>query len=598
MRNMSSLSEPILQIRFPYFKKITPGTCIKFETPLTVLVGPNGSGKTSVLQALYGCPNKKSVGDFWFSTSINPLLTNEDNIHRFIYKYKPKGLKKEVEVLKNRTKRKNKRTGIDNPDYWEPAKPKISDGMAHMPDMLPKDEPHRTNSRWNAVNKEVVYIDFRAEISAFDKCFYFGDFNKTTTIDSIQDFIRYRSHALKPGIDKKNVNHTWHSRGIKAIKDVTKEQLDWINRILNKEYTGATIVTHNFFGSMSNTIIFKEGKSQYSEAMAGSGEVAVTNCVLKVTEAKEGSIILLDEPEVSLHPGAQSELRNLLIEKIQTTGCQVIISTHSHSFVEGLPNNAIKLFYKNKADETYSIVNESTPEQAFLRVGIKNTNKITVFVEDKLAKLLIEEALKEIDPQALSNYTISQSPGGAKNIIKHHCLDYYLHPEQNSFVLLDGDEKPKKDPITSDSISKTQEKSINSILAEHTGVCGDSFNLPIEQSKSTKNSPKVLEQKITMKKGILDAFYKHFRFMNIDTPEELIWCISEHTIVDDEKYKNIPIFKDKFKEATKQLIENVDSGIIYKIQESALFKRNINHHLWLSFKEDIKQQFSIIELQD
>ena len=188
--------------------------------------------------------------------------------------------------------------------------------------------------------------------------------------------------------------------------------------------------------------------------------------------------------------------------------------------------------------------------------------------------------------------------GGAKNIIKHHSLDYYLHPEQNSFVLLDGDEKPKKDPITSDSISKTQEKNINSILAEHTGVCGDSFNLPIEQSKNTKNSPKALEQKITMKKGILDAFYKHFRFMNIDTPEELIWCISEHTIVDDEKYKNIPIFKDKFKEATKQLIENVDSGIIYKIQESALFKRNINHHLWLSFKEDIKQQFSIIELQD
>ncbi|MGO2403598.1 ATP-dependent nuclease [Psychrobacter aquimaris] len=599
MREISSLSEPILQIRFPYFKKITPGTCIQFENSLTVLVGPNGSGKTSVLQALYGCPNKKSVGDFWFSTSIDPFLHGENDIHRFIYKYKPAGLTEEVEVLKNRTKRKNSRTGIDNPDYWEPAKPKISDNMLHMPATItPRSSHHRTNTRWNAVSKEVVYIDFRAEISAFDKCFHFGHYNKTTKIDSIQDFIRARSSALKPGIDKSSQGHTWHSRKIKEIKEVTEIQLEWINKILNKEYSSATIVTHDFFGSMSNTIIFREATGQYSEAMAGSGEVAATNCVIKVTEAKKGSIILLDEPEVSLHPGAQSELRNLLLDKIRTSGCQVIISTHSPSFVEGLPKTAIKLFYKNKATGTYSVLNESTPEQVFLRIGIKNTSKTTIFVEDRLAKLVVEEVLKEIDSQALSNFDVYQSPGGAKNIIKHYCLDYYLHANQNSFVLLDGDEKPEISPIQSSSISEAEEENLDDIIKNHTKVCGSSFQLPINTSQGMRESSQVKEQKIKMKKGILDAFYNHFKFMNIDTPEELIWKISDHPLITNEDYSNIENYKSNFERVAKKINDDADSTFIYKIQEGALAKRNINSTIWLDFKEDIKRQFQITEQQD
>ena len=59
-------------IRFPYFKNIQQDTKIQFEFPLTVLVGKNGCGKSAVLHALYGAPEKKSVGDFWFSTNLTP----------------------------------------------------------------------------------------------------------------------------------------------------------------------------------------------------------------------------------------------------------------------------------------------------------------------------------------------------------------------------------------------------------------------------------------------------------------------------------------------------------------------------------------------
>ena len=38
---------------------------------MTVLVGKNGSGKSSTLHALFGSPNGYNLGDFWFSTEVD-----------------------------------------------------------------------------------------------------------------------------------------------------------------------------------------------------------------------------------------------------------------------------------------------------------------------------------------------------------------------------------------------------------------------------------------------------------------------------------------------------------------------------------------------
>lgn len=46
----------IKYIQFPKYKNLTEGSRIEFNFPLTMLVGKNGTGKSSVLQAVYGCP--------------------------------------------------------------------------------------------------------------------------------------------------------------------------------------------------------------------------------------------------------------------------------------------------------------------------------------------------------------------------------------------------------------------------------------------------------------------------------------------------------------------------------------------------------------
>ena len=84
------------------------------------MVGKNGTNKISLLQALYGSPEGKSIGEYWFTVSVDKInkddSKNEDR-HCLIYGYYFEKAKRVVEVLKTRINIKN------NPDYWEPSRP-------------------------------------------------------------------------------------------------------------------------------------------------------------------------------------------------------------------------------------------------------------------------------------------------------------------------------------------------------------------------------------------------------------------------------------------------------------------------------------------
>lgn len=58
MKEKNVFKNYIEYIQFPFFKNLMPGTRINFTFPITILVGKNGSGKSSTLHALYGAPNK------------------------------------------------------------------------------------------------------------------------------------------------------------------------------------------------------------------------------------------------------------------------------------------------------------------------------------------------------------------------------------------------------------------------------------------------------------------------------------------------------------------------------------------------------------
>jgi Predicted ATPase len=102
------------------------------------------------------------------------------------------------------------------------------------------------------------------------------------------------------------------------------------------------------------------------------------------------ALVLLDEPETSLYPGAQRRLLKFLLEIIKEKHCQIIISTHSEKFVAKLPPTAVKAIHLDLETGKSFIINECEPSAVFDELEIPQ-QKYKIFVEDRAANILIKK---------------------------------------------------------------------------------------------------------------------------------------------------------------------------------------------------------------
>ncbi|MCH7620466.1 MAG: AAA family ATPase [Chloroflexi bacterium] len=61
----------------------------------------------------------------------------------------------------------------------------------------------------------------------------------------------------------------------------------------------------------------------------GFGTNALIPLFLQLISAEEGSTVMIEEPEIHLHPKAQAELASVLVEEAQAEDKQIIMTTHS-----------------------------------------------------------------------------------------------------------------------------------------------------------------------------------------------------------------------------------------------------------------------------
>lgn len=418
---------------FSNFKGLAPGTKISFDFPVTVIVGPNGIGKSSILHALWGMPLRKSTSRFWFSTAVDPIVEGGGNgIPRYHYKHWIKDLNRYVETRKVRGK---KRLG-----YWEPARALPSDGMAVMPDLNEKDSPFRSADRWTPTAREVKYLNFKCEFSAFDRIFYFAD--RSQTLEERQREIAKDAIRLNRVIKKGY--QSYKPGGHQAVfenRDLTDEELEWVSYILGREYLSARYVLHRLYSHLeAPTVVFKRPNVTYSEAFAGSGELAVVRAVIEILSYPQFSLVLLDEPETSLHPGAQERLMGFLMEMVRTRHFQVVISSHSPTLVNLLPPAAVKILEETQDGKT-QIVAVNHTEAAFNVLGHQSKDKITVVVEDALLTALVQMAAKRLSAGDQAALTFHTPATGADNILTYD-IPGWLAEKRNVFVILDGDQKP------------------------------------------------------------------------------------------------------------------------------------------------------------
>ena len=382
-KSNSSGFEPFIRyIRFPNYKNFIADARIDFSFPITVLVGENGCNKSSVIRALYGAPAKKSLGEYWFESKIDTIKEEKESPSCFIYGYIYPLEDKKVEVLKTRVHKEN------NPDYWEPSRPIAKYGMEKIDNkksLTKKEKLYRSKTRWNPIKKSVTFLDFRHEaLSAYDKFFYCTALNAVSGVyKTKQDFIRRYSKNLRKAIDENLRNYNiYQTKKIVENKLLDSRAVGHISRILGKNYSSIRILTHTFYTSepAKTVLLTAENGTDYSEAFAGSGEFSVVCLVDAILEASPRSLILLDEPEVSIHPYAQQKLMEFLCQQILNKKFQIIIATHSPYLTQNLPKGAVKLLFLAENGQIH-VKNNIYPSEVFIEIGASKS-QLTVLVED------------------------------------------------------------------------------------------------------------------------------------------------------------------------------------------------------------------------
>jgi predicted ATPase len=428
----------ITHVRFPSYKNLAKDLRINFSFPVTALVGGNGSNKTSILRALEACPKGYDLGNWWFSTSMDPM---KPGLHpRYIYGYNVPGLNGVAEVRKARMQRAERRT-----DYFETTKP--ADRMKAMPSDETVGRDFRQKTRWNPIDKNVVYLDFRGELPAYEKYMQHpATRDRAGGYEERKSWIRAQSKRVHAALEGKHKKDTYYNRKVvHEIVTFEPEATAEVSNILGRQYQSIRMIRHDYFERLGWTVELTTDHHAYSEAYAGSGEFAVIVMVHQIMTAPKASLILLDEPETSLHPASQEKLMSFLLRQCLKSKHQVVMATHSPHMIGPLPDNAIKLLaVEPQAGEVRLMAQESSQTDAFFRLGSPKPGKLTVFVEDSLAAALIKLLVTPLGEASFERLEVKAFPGGAAEIKKRLIPSLSQASTGPCVVVLDGDMKPNR----------------------------------------------------------------------------------------------------------------------------------------------------------
>lgn len=180
---------------------------------------------------------------------------------------------------------------------------------------------------------KIAYINPKTLVGAFEKSFLYDDVGKKPKQEQkIEYVIRQAKKILQNKQKESGKKKEWY---------LNPSTISMVNEILQLRFDDIQIVKHKYFsGTWATNVFFSDG-ANYSEYNAGSGEFLVAIILDQISKLPDNALLLLDEPEISLHPGAQKRFMRCLLEIVKKKKLQVIISTHSASIIDNLPPEAI-----------------------------------------------------------------------------------------------------------------------------------------------------------------------------------------------------------------------------------------------------------------
>lgn len=165
------------------------------------------------------------------------------------------------------------------------------------------------------------------------------------------------------------------------------------------------------------SVLFEEHGKRMPIEKLSSGEKQIVfrgGFLLKNQRSIEGSVVLVDEPEISLHPKWQLEIMTFLKNLFSNNGqqsSQIIVATHSPFIIHNATRSSDKVIVLKK-DEDGKIITLSTPEYYSWSESqiVKEAFDINTVVEDDKINVFLEgETDEKYFKKTMSIYGISDS---------------------------------------------------------------------------------------------------------------------------------------------------------------------------------------------
>lgn len=214
---------------------------------------------------------------------------------------------------------------------------------------------------------------------------------RSNKVKELYDFYKNKEFAKQPTCN--------YDIDIDQNSLAANEDLNYIYKLKQYDLVQATSV-----------VFYKNGKQIASEEMS-SGEFAMLSMVLSISTAASDShtLILIDEPELSLHPNWQMTIIDNLDRALKNQVCHLLIATHSHMLVSDLPMNrsSVSQWEKDKDDNLIANrIEENTygwsAEEVLLKVFKTATDRNRYFGE-RIAKLLEQMGNDTITKEAVAD---------------------------------------------------------------------------------------------------------------------------------------------------------------------------------------------------
>jgi len=189
--------------------------------------------------------------------------------------------------------------------------------------------------------------------------------------------------------------------------------------------------------------------------------------IVKIRIREPGSVILIEEPEVSMHPRLQKQFLDYLIELAEKNQYQFLITTHSPyllNFAVASETEEVAVFKIFKREDSTEIeqVKRNREEKWEILTDLGHTpadvlqTSCIIWVEGPSDRIYLNHWLKAADPDLLEGLHYSILPYGGK-LLSHLSfngndkeIDEFIalrSINQNSAILMDSDRKWEGDKL-------------------------------------------------------------------------------------------------------------------------------------------------------